>query len=68
MMIYLVIAVIGLTLGLYAGKRRAKGEDWCQILCDLGYDCWDATHAVWACVTNPFRAEPAGEATDGQDA
>lgn len=65
-MIYLVIAVIGLTLGLYAGKRRAKGKDWCQILCDLFFDLRGALCTFMVHLTNPFRAEQEVAKADGQ--
>lgn len=65
-MIYFIVALICLTLGLYAGKRRAKGEGWCQILCDLFYDLCGAIRAIWVRLTNPFLAEPAVAETNGE--
>ena len=67
-MLYFSIALIGLMLGLYAGKRRAKGEGWCQILCDLFFDLCRAMRAIWVHLTNPFRAEPEVAEADGQPA
>ena len=67
-MLYFSIALISLMLGLYAGKRRAKGEGWCQILCDLFFDLCRAMRSIWVHLTNPFRAEPAVAESDGQPA
>lgn len=67
-MLYFSIALISLMLGLYAGKRRAKGEGWCQILCDLFFDLCGALRAIWVHLTNPFRAEPEVAEADGQHA
>lgn len=65
-MLYFSSALIGLTLGLYAGKRRAKGEGWCQILCDLFSDLRGSLRAFWVHLKNPFRAESEVTAVDGQ--
>lgn len=63
-MVYFCISLVFLMLGLYAGKRRAKGEGWCQILCDLCYDLKEYILAVWTHVANLFRSEPDAAAKD----
>lgn len=67
-MLYFSIALISLMLGLYAGKRRAKGEGCCQILCDLFFDMCGAMRAIWVHLTNPFRTEPEIAEAGGQPA
>lgn len=65
-MIYFIVALICLTLGLYAGKRRAKGEGCCQILCDLFYDLCGAIRTIWVRLTNHFRADQAVAETNDE--
>lgn len=66
-MIYcIIVALACLTLGLYAGKRRARGEDWWRILCDLIYDLFGAIRAVVVRLMDPFRADPVVKASDGK--
>lgn len=67
-MFYFSISLISLMMGLYAGKRRAKGEGWCQILCNLFFDMCCSMRAIWVHLTNPFRAEPEVADADGQPA
>ena len=67
-MLYFSVALISLMLGLYAGKRRSKGERWYQILCDLFFDLCIAMRAIWMHLTNPFRAEHEVAEDDGQPA
>ena len=67
-MLYFSIALISLMLGLYAGKRRTKGEGWCQILCDLFFDLCGALRAIWVHLTNLFRAESEVADANGQPA
>ena len=53
-------AVIGaacLALGLYSGKKRAKGEGWSEITSDLWNDTCHNVKMAWGKVSSPFKME-----------
>lgn len=45
----------GMAFGLYAGKKRAKGETWRQVAVDLSKDVWRNAVAAYDKVAEPFR-------------
>lgn len=53
-------AVIGaacLALGLYSGKKRAKGKGWSKIASDLWYDTCRNVKIAWGKISSPFKME-----------
>lgn len=47
--------IVCLPLGLYAGKRRANGEDWLQIAREFFVDTMNVLGAIWQKISSPFR-------------
>ena len=53
-------AVIGaacLALGLYSGKKRARGEKWSEIADDLRKDMCHTLRTAYDKVSGPFRLD-----------
>ena len=56
-MLECIVGTVCLALGLYAGKRRAKGKSWKMI-----------AHELWNTAVSPFRADSDEHADNGGDA
>ena len=56
------VGILCFVLGLYAGKKRAKGLGWGEIGKDFCYDAYDLASRALATVSAPFRKEPAPQA------
>ena len=66
-MLFVFSCAIGMALGLYAGKKRAKGASWCEISSDLGRDLYANASSAWRKVSGPFRKDAGDQnADDGQ--
>lgn len=65
-MFYAVVLIVGLAIGLYAGKKRAKGKTWCEVTVDLSEDAWRNAVSAWNKVSCPFRREKS-EKTEKSD-
>lgn len=62
------VGIVCFVLGLYVGKKRAKGLGWGRIGKDLCQDVYNTASTVISAVAAPFRKEkiPA-EKPSGQD-
>ena len=58
-MLTAMVSVACLAIGLYAGKRRAKGSGWKEIACELAKGARDVAEIAWRKATWPFRREKA---------
>ena len=63
-----VVLTAGLAIGLYAGKKRARGKTWCEVTVDLSKDAWRNTVSVWNKVSWPFRREKSEQAEKAEKA
>lgn len=59
-----LILVIGMAFGLYAGKKRAKGQTWREVSIDLAMDLWRNAKSAWNKAAEPFRREKPSEKQD----
>lgn len=66
-MLTIIIGVLCLALGLYAGKRRAAGAGWSKIVCDLAMASWRFVSRVYEVVSRPFRKGGADGAENPSD-
>lgn len=61
---YVLILVTGMAIGLYAGKKRANGQTWKEVVIDLARDSWRNANSAWNKVAEPFRREKPSEKQD----
>lgn len=54
-MVYAIIALAGLMIGLYAGKRRQEGRPWVGVVSDLATDSFKFCALVFEKMSYPFR-------------
>lgn len=56
-MFTLAVGVVCVAVGLYAGKKRAKGASWCSISHDFCEDVATTSKSVWMKVSSPFKKD-----------
>ena len=56
-MMYVVVGFACMAFGLYAGKKRAKGDEWFAILKCLVSDLVSFARAAWDKTAGIFSAE-----------
>lgn len=62
-MMHVFACATGLAIGLYAGKKRERGDGWGKISCDLCSDTIGVAKAMWRRVSGPFmKGDPKPEA------
>lgn len=61
---HVLILGTGMAFGLYAGKKRAKGETWKEVCIDLARDSLRNAKSAWNKVAEPFRREKPSEKQD----
>ena len=67
MIVAAIEILVFISLGLYAGKRRAKGMGWFAIVRDLFRDFGRTATSVWRWLSYPFRKEdPNVEVVDAE--
>lgn len=54
---HIVVLIAGLAVGLYAGKKRAKGKTWFEVVVDFSKDAWRNAVSVCKKLAYPFRRE-----------
>ena len=58
-----IVGLMCMSIGLYAGKRRAKGLGWFQIYCEMAKGVWHMLERVILFISKPFSKE----FDDGED-
>ena len=51
----MIVGLACLGIGMYAGKQRASGLDWCTVCLNLCKDTINTAKKVWNWATTPFR-------------
>lgn len=54
---HVLILGTGMAFGLYAGKKRAKGQTWREVIIDLAMDLWRNAKSAWNKASVLFRRE-----------
>lgn len=52
-----LIGTAGLTLGLYAGKRRANGKGWGEIAGEMCQSAWSIVACAWRKIHAQFKKD-----------
>lgn len=55
MFVAFLVGAAGFTLGLYAGKRRAKGSDWSEIAVEMADKVGSIAVSTWRKVSAQFK-------------
>lgn len=53
----IIYTLIGFTLGLYAGKRRANGKAWGEIFREMFRSIWAMATSAWSRMCEQFRKD-----------
>lgn len=54
-MMYVIVCVAALMFGVYAGKKRAKGAKWDEIVMDFGMAAFEWASRAYGAISAPFR-------------
>jgi len=55
MVLFFGSMIVGIAVGEYAGKKRARGEPWDKITRDMANHVANAVKSAWDGISGPFR-------------